>query len=166
RNYGAKKAKSKIIAFLDADSVPVRSWIESINDAFRDRKLSVISGVDLYENKNPAKRFVLNTFSYIIFYYCTALTWFGKPMLIANNMAIKREVFEKAGGFDHFVVEDYYLTIKLGKFGCITKMDGRMKVECSSRRIDKRGLFNTWKVWFVSLFRKIPSGDYALHDKE
>lgn len=167
RNYAAKKSKSEIIAFLDADSVAFPNWIDLINNAFENNKdLSLISGLGLFENKNSLKRVLLYVFSYTIFFYNKTATWFGKPMLIANNLAIKRDVFNKVGGFDHYIVEDYYLSLKLKKLdNVISKIDGKMKVEYSSRRIDKIGLLSTWKVWFVSIFKKIPFEEYVLHDK-
>ncbi len=167
RNYGAKKSKSEIIAFLDADSVAFSNWIDLINNAFKNNKdLSLISGLGLFENKNSLKRVLLYVFSYIIFFYNKTATWFGKPMLIANNLAIKRDVFNKVGGFDHYALEDYYLSLKLKKLdNVISKIDRKMKVEYSSRRIDKIGLLSTWKVWFVSIFKTIPSEEYVLHDK-
>jgi len=166
RNYGAKKARNNIIAFLDADSTIYPDWINQINETFaKNKNLSVVSGIGIYENKNFLKRLVLNAFSYIIFYYNTLSTFWGNPALIANNFAIKKNVFDKVGGFEHFVVEDYYLTLKLKKLNAKSKMNRKMKVEYSSRRIEKNGLFSVWKVWLVSLLKKIPSGEYTLHDK-
>ena len=167
RNYGAKRASREIIAFLDADSTAFPGWLDTVMGAFKkDKNLSLISGVGIYKNKNTIKRMVLNLFSYTIFYFYKLLELFNKPMLIANNLAIRKDIFEKVGGFDHFVVEDYYLSLKLGKLENIkNRMDSQMKVKYSSRRIDKIGLFRVWKIWLISIFKKIPSEDYIVHDK-
>jgi len=163
RNYGAKKAKTEIIAFLDADSLAYPNWVNLVSEAFKDKKLTLISGVGVYENNSLIRRIILNIFSYIIFYCGKIQNWFGIPTLIANNMAIRKKLFEKVGGFDHYVVEDYYLSLKLRKIKNIrTIMDSKMKVEYSSRRIDKIGIIASWKVWLLAILKKIPSEEYTL----
>lgn len=167
RNYAAKKAKGEVIAFVDADSIIYPNWINRINEAFtKDKNLSMVSGVGIYENKNFLKRIILNGFTYIIFYYDKISTLFGNPALIANNFAIKRNIFNKVGGFEHFIVEDYYLTLKLKKFGKVkSKMDEKMKLEYSSRRIDKVNFLSLLYLWFISIFKKIPWEEYPRHDE-
>lgn len=166
RNYAAKKVRSEIIAFLDADSIAFPGWINIINNTLKDKNISLVSGVGIYKNKSSFKQAILNIFSYTMFYYCKILTWFGKPMLIANNLAIRKNIFNKVGGFDHYIIEDYYLALKLSRLKNIkSKMNSKMKVWYSSRRIDNVGIFYMWKIWLVSSFKKIPWEEYVLHDK-
>jgi len=167
RNLGANKSKSDIIAFIDADAIASPKWLETINRAFEnDKNLSAISGLDLYENDNWFKRAQLTLFTFSIFYAAKILNFFGNPVVIGNNMAIKKELFQKAGGFDKIIVEDYYFSKKLGKLKNIkTRIDRNMKIELSSRRMKKGGISKTILLWAVCMFKKIPSEKYILHDK-
>jgi glycosyltransferase involved in cell wall biosynthesis len=167
RNMGARKAKSEIVAFLDADSLALPGWASAIENAFKNNKdLSLVSGLDVYEYDNFIKRMTINLYSYIAFLSCKSLTFFGKPTIQANNLAIKRAIFNKVGGFDNLIAEDYYFSLKLRKLKNIRcRVDSRMKVELSSRRLKKSGLIKTMWTWIVSIVKEVHSDTYTLHDK-
>lgn len=161
RNFGAKKASGEIVAFLDSDSIVYPHWIEIVRNAFKDKNLLLISGIGLYESG-----FMPNAFSYFIFLSNKILTILGNPMLIANNFAIRKDIFLKVGGLDNVVAEDFYLCKKLKKLGNVKgRMDGRMKVLYSSRRIRKVGFFKVLIIWITAAFKKIPLEEYTKHDQ-
>lgn len=167
RNLGAKKSNGEILAFVDADSIASRDWIRIIDKAFRkNEKLTAISGFDSYEHSNIFKRIIINLFSYGVFYFGKISTFLGYPMIIANNLAIKKNTFLSIGGFDKFIVEDKYFNLKLRKLkDRKIKIDRKMKVECSSRRLVSNGIFNTYKMWFLAYIRKMDASNYAMEYK-
>ena len=44
RNVGARKAKGKIILFLDSDCVPEENWLEEMIKPFQDEKVAGVQG--------------------------------------------------------------------------------------------------------------------------
>ena len=166
RNYGAKKAIGEILVFIDADCLAYPKWVTAITEGFKDKNISVMSGIALYNNKNILKRSIINFASYI-FYICLKLTSIlGMPYVMAPNIAIRKDIFNKVGGFDKVIGEDAHLSVKLRKIKNIkSKVDARMKVMCSARRIEKEGMIKLGLIWLIARFKKINSDDYKLHDK-
>jgi len=167
RNYGASKSRCEIVAFLDADSTPSNNWVEQIKLAFDNNpQLSAITGLDVYEHRNAFKKNFINIYSHLCFNLCRISNVLKKPTIIGNNFAIKRKLFEKLGGFPKLIVEDYYFSKKLQKFPgvqCIS--NPKMKVELSSRRLEKEGVFKTQYLWLKSLFAELPQKSYKFHDE-
>ncbi len=57
KNAGAKVAKGKIIALLDADCIPVSGWLKSLITTFRSHPQYVaVSGRTMYEGKTATER--------------------------------------------------------------------------------------------------------------
>jgi len=167
RNLGARKSKNEIVAFLDADSIPPKNWTEVISYNFeKNKSLDAVSCVGVYDNKGFFGWFFANSFTWIVFGICKISTWIGNSQLIANNLAIKRDLFLKVGGFDNFVVEDYYLSKKLNALGNVkTRMDSKMRVVYSARRLEKEGLLKMILFWTSSIFKKKSLDKYKSHDE-
>ncbi|MBX4196662.1 glycosyltransferase [Candidatus Pacearchaeota archaeon] len=166
RNYGAKKAKGDILAFIDADCIASRDWIKSITVGFKDNRISAMSGLVLYDHQTMAKRIFINTLYTIGFFIGKFMTMMNIPILVAPNIAVKRKVFNDVGGFDKVIGEDVHLAKKLGKLKNIkTKMDIGMRIECSARRIEKVGILKIAFIWLRASMKKISSDNYTLHDK-
>src|SRR3989344_4426990 len=61
RNFGARKAKTDFIAFLDADGYADKRWIESIIKTFdKDNSLAVVTGKDFFIEKKLFRRILYN----------------------------------------------------------------------------------------------------------
>lgn len=92
RNLGWKKGSSDVVAFTDDDCVPAKDWIENIIDEFLHNDVDFIEGKvttvmgDSSISMDPHPKDRWNRFK-------------------TANMAYRRKVLEKTGGFD----ERYYI---------------------------------------------------------
>lgn len=121
RNLGAKIAKGELLFFIDADVVLPDNFFKKSLKEFEGRNLELASFCLIPIPRNRISSFFLNIF-------------YNQPIILLENalphaamgILIKKEIFEKAGGFDEDVklAEDHYLArraVKLFKarFGII-----------------------------------------------
>ena len=156
RNFGAKRAKTELISFLDADSYVDKTWVEEIIRTFDNNPSLVgLTGRGCYIEKNKTKRILYNTFQFFCDLVIRIMNSMDHYYLTANNMAIKRKIFLNLGGFDNFIIEDKWFSIKLRENKdnkCI--FDKNMKVHYSGRRFHKCGFLKTIIGWGVAHLRK------------
>jgi len=148
RNEGAKVAKGDIFLFMDADNIYLPDqFLEKLISEFKRRNLGVAS-FPIYPKGNLIDKicyFLYNKFVEI-FQNWTAFA--------TNSVLIKREVFEKVGGFDEEVKigEDHDLAkraSKISKFGFIKTEP----VLTSPRRFEKDGRLRTYlKYIFAGIY--------------
>lgn len=120
RNYGAKKAKGEIYAFIDGDCVADADWlrfaVESINEG------ECVTGA--YCRISPEPTWVEETWGLRIPQGRREV-----PHLGAANLIVPAAIFDKVGGFDVNLKtgEDYEFCIRVKK---VTKviLDDRIKV--------------------------------------
>ena len=139
RNEGAKVAKGDLLLFLDADLKLPHDFLEKSLKEFKDKKLGVASYC--LEPKTK-KRIVKTGFNLL---YNRPIT-LSEKLLAYGTMGIlvKREIFEKIGGFDEDVklAEDMYFirqASKIGKFGIIRST----KIYITLRRFESDGYLKT-----------------------
>jgi len=139
RNKGARVAKGDLLLFLDADLKLPLGFLENSFEEFRDRKLAVASYCLEPETK---KRIVKTGFNLL---YNRPITFSEKLLAYgAMGILVKKEIFEKVGGFDENVklAEDMYFirqASKIGKFGVIRSS----KIYITLRRFESDGYFKT-----------------------
>jgi serine protease Do len=162
RNEGAKVAEGDIFLFMDADNIYLPDgFLEKLISEFERRNLGV-AVFPIYPQGNLIDKifyFLYNKFVEI-FQNWTAFAF--------NSVLIRREVFEKVGGFDEKVVfaEDHDLVkraAKISKFGFIKTEP----VLTSPRRFEREGRLKTYGKYllagiYISLFGPIkkPIFDY------
>lgn len=97
RNRGVSEASGEFIAFTDDDCRPAADWLTKLRSRLQANPGSVIAGntVNLLAD-NPYSAASQMLIDYLNAYYNTENARF----LTSNNMALGRDVFIKAGGFD------------------------------------------------------------------
>lgn len=106
RNEGAKVAKGELLFFVDADAVLPDNFFEKSLSEFNNRNLEMASFCLVPLPKNWISSFLLN-----IFYNQPIVLLESALPHAAMGIFIKKEIFEKVGGFDEDVklAEDHYL---------------------------------------------------------
>jgi glycosyltransferase involved in cell wall biosynthesis len=145
RNEGAKVAKGDILLFMDADNIYLpNGFLEKLIFEFKKRNLGVAS-FPIY----PKGNFIDKT---CYFFYNKFVEIFQNWTAFATNcVLIKREIFEKVGGFDEQILigEDHDLAKrakKISKFGFIKTEP----ILTSPRRFELEGRIKTYGKYILA----------------
>lgn len=141
RQAGARVANGEIIAFTDADAELPPDWVEKIVAEFsRDESLAMVYSpvgfFDMSGFEDSVSRFSFE-------FYASAFAFAGLHSPSGANMAVRKGLFEIAGGFDTSLstCEDIDLARRLGSFGSL-KFFRRNIVRVSPRRVKAVGYLN------------------------
>ncbi len=163
-NRGAEEAKGEILVFIDADMILPPRHLERISKEFKkDPKLVALSGPCFL--KDGGLWYDLITRLIFLFIAMPAEILFNRLLNVgvdvaSGNLAVKKEFFNKAGGFDEniFYGLDAEFALRMKKLGKV-RFKHRFAIKGSSRRFKKEGLFLVpWRytlngMWF-HLFHK------------
>jgi hypothetical protein len=138
RNIGAKHASGNILAFIDADTIASKNWIEEIEHTLRTnpRAVGVTGPTRPYEGSR------LDRLAYHV-----ATGWvqrlslrLGLPHVAGFNCAYRKNEFWEAEGFDEYrqLSEDITLSLRIRHQGPIL-FDPEMLAYTSLRRIKNYG---------------------------
>ncbi|MBC7074079.1 glycosyltransferase, partial [Candidatus Parcubacteria bacterium] len=139
RNQGAKLAKGEILWFIDADTLFLpENFLKEILSQMEKKKLDLAT-FPIFIAGSPIDKIIFR------FYYFLAEILQKIFPLGWNSVFVKREVFEKLGGFDESVVfgEDLEFVQRASKkfrYGFIKTKP----VLSSSRRFEKDGKIKTY----------------------
>jgi len=145
RNEGAKKAKGEILLFMDADNIYLpENFLKKLLDGFEKKKLGVAS-FPIYPKGNW-----FDKFAYWLYNFWVKITQ-SFTAHATNSVLVKKEVFEKVGGFDEEIKigEDHYFAkraAKISKFGFIETEP----VLTSTRRFERDGRLKTYLKYFLA----------------
>jgi glycosyltransferase involved in cell wall biosynthesis len=143
RQAGFAAAKGKIIATTDADNILPKNWLSHVNKQFENNKEMVAYGglFRLYSGPLSA-RIAVRYGVYPIFQVDKIFS--KKWSLIGQNMAVRKDAFNKVGGFKHVQIgEDADLSYRLSEVGTV-KLNPNFLVYASGRRA-KHGLW--YGIW-------------------
>jgi glycosyltransferase involved in cell wall biosynthesis len=164
RNRGAKAAKGDILVFLDADTKPSRTLLETYYNAFRDTSDVAATGPILPLEKTN-KRVSLG-YKVVSILFVKSSILFGRASIVGSNFAVRREIFERVRGFNekYLTYEDWDLSLRIRKLGRIAYLDDAV-VRTSVRRVKAWGvsgffIYHTLNVIRYHLFKK-PNEEYA-----
>jgi len=87
RNIGVEIAKSEWIAFLDSATVPEHDWLERCVEMAIEKKADFVGGLTIFEADTYFKKLL------------RATTYGRSPYSTLPGSIMKKEIFEKAGGF-------------------------------------------------------------------
>ena len=168
RNKGAQIAKGNILCFIDADSIVTKNWVKEAQKSFQDGRVKVVDGLLLFSHTNPIKKVVYNI--YILFVYVgiiLARIFLNKHFLTGNNTAIKKDVFNKIGGFDPVVSEQIKISKKFWKIADPKGIvNFKMLVFASSRGFDKTGYIKTIALWAKAALGDVSQKGYSYKSKK
>jgi glycosyltransferase involved in cell wall biosynthesis len=155
RNEGAKIAKGNLFLFLDADTILPPNFFQRALKEFKERNLDLASFCLEAETESKFKKFLFDAF-------------YNFPILIlekflahgAQAILVKKEIFEKVGGFDEKIkfAEDHSFmrkAKKFGRFGILRKV----RVFSSLRRFEKEGFSKTYLKYLLAEIYMIFFGD-------
>jgi glycosyltransferase involved in cell wall biosynthesis len=145
RNEGAKIAKGDVFLFMDADNIYLPdNFLEKLLNDFKKRNLGVAS-FPIYPNGNWFDKFAYGLYNWWVKTTQNFLAY------ATNSVLVKREVFEKVGGFDEDIKigEDHDFAkraAKISKFGFIETEP----VLTSTRRFERDGRLKTYLKYFLA----------------
>jgi glycosyltransferase involved in cell wall biosynthesis len=158
RKTGFAYAKGNIILSTDADTVVPPNWVETLVAYLKDHPEAVaVTGPCIITDCSPRinKTFNLLQPKFMRLYRAA----FGHYWLSGFNFAIRRDVYDKAGGFpENNTQEDIELSFRVRKYGKIAFLPS-LPVVFSGRRFEK-GLIQGIKP-YVTTF----ADSYVLHRK-
>jgi len=151
RQRGVNEALGSIVASADADTIYPTNWLTNIKKIFDNNKDTVcIVGWIHPSNQNSIVRFTvcLTQTINLLINKITGKTLFS----FAANMAFKKQILEKIGGYPIHLPQlgdQGYVVSKFSKFG---KIDVNYKISCttSSRRYENSNsiiTFIKYNIW-------------------
>ncbi len=164
RNVGASCARGSILVFMDADTRPSSSLLGAYHHVFKNNRIVAATG-PIKPLERTSRRLSIG-FSFVSVFLIRFSMLIGRPSMVGSNFAVKKEAFDKVGGFDSNLItyEDLVLSNELKKTGKIAYVPSAL-VYTSARRVLAWGIrryfvYHLGNMIHYHLFKK-PKRDYA-----
>jgi glycosyltransferase involved in cell wall biosynthesis len=110
---GFEAAKYPLIARTDADTIVADNWLETIDARFSDPDVSALCGRVSFRDPNPMQKWLC--FEQVIAFHQRLHILIKKPHFWGFNFAVRKEVFDRTGGFDTrlWLAEDLDLALRI-----------------------------------------------------
>lgn len=95
---GFDHARYGIVARTDADTIVDEGWLDAIAARFSDERVAALCGHVGFRDRQPLQRWL--QLERLIGLHQRAHIRLGKPHFWGFNFAVRRDVFQRAGGFD------------------------------------------------------------------
>jgi len=144
RIRGVSEAKSKIIAFTDADTEVSPKWLKTIYTTYQ--KYPDIAGIGIPANLQPKNLLVF------LFQPIANLGVIIFKVLPGYNFSFKKDVYLKCGGYSLSAnfSEDLYISKKIKQFGRAFILKENLVIASSRRYQNPGGFFNYAFKYLVS----------------
>lgn len=159
RNRGAKLAGGEILFFTDADCIPRSDWIRRVIACFDAEKIDVAAGS--YGIANPESRLARCVHQEILYRHEHLMgEWID--VFGSYNAAVRKEVFDRLGGFDENYRfpsgEDNDLSYRLRQAGVRIRFVKEAKVDHAHPVSVRRYLYEQFRhgLWRVKMYRAFP----------
>ncbi|MCB0707698.1 MAG: glycosyltransferase [Saprospiraceae bacterium] len=97
---GIRFAQNDILVLTDADCSPASSnWLQEIADGFTENTQLVLAFAPFYLAPGLLNRWIRYEGLYTAWLYLSAALWKEPYMGVGRNLAYRKELFDKAGGF-------------------------------------------------------------------
>lgn len=138
RNFGAKQAVGKYLAFVDADTIVSKTYVEGLIESLEK---GVASTGPMESLEKDSKK--LNAFYKFWNTQTKVSIKLGQPIFPGFNFGVRKKEFEKLKGFKEkdIVVEDMDLSFRLVKLGKIV-FNKKMSVSTSTRRLKEVPIYS------------------------
>ena len=157
RHAGFSASTGALVANIDADTQMPSGWIETVLREFeRNPRLVALSGPYVYRDLSPGTGWLVR-----VFYF---FGWLGHlfnqyvlgagTMLQGGNFVLRRDAWEKAGGFDtsiSFYGEDTDVARRISRYGTV-KWTWKLPMGTSGRRLSAEGIFRTGYRYAINFF--------------
>jgi glycosyltransferase involved in cell wall biosynthesis len=163
RNAGAKQARGRFLAFIDADAEVSPGWLEAAVRQIKEGQLDSLSGWNYFTERNRFLFLYFNSYSVVFMMIFMISLLLRRPVVVGNNLLIERSLFFKVGGFPCCIAEDIKLSRTLNQIGASTAFCPRMRIAYSSRRLRHSGFIITMALWIRSVFKDIPEKNYRIN---
>lgn len=148
RHQGATVARGEWLAFVDADTELMPTYVDAMLRCVRARGfVAASSRCRMPGVRSTAMEAVIN-------YVFPRL---GRPILPGFNLFVERETYDEAGGFPNVPNEDTAFSRRLADYGPTGYCPGVL-VETSSRRIEESGLTGTLVHYARLDWKRVRSG--------
>ena len=117
RNLGVKKAKGRIVAFIDSDCIAPKNWLTNLLKPLSDKDVVAVSGT--YKTKNRESIIARFTGYEIEQRHARMKNLETIDFVGSYNCAYRKDVFLRIGGFDNRFAqsEDGELSYRVSKMG-------------------------------------------------
>lgn len=145
RNEGAKVARGDVLLFMDADNIFLpENFLNNLLEEFKKRNLSVAS-FPICPKGNVFDKIIYGLYNFWVNLSQKFSAW------ATNSVLVKKEIFEKIGGFDENVkiAEDHDFAkraARISKYGFIKTEP----VLTSTRRFERDGRFKTYLKYLLA----------------
>ena len=132
RNYGAKQAQGDILFFVDSDVLVQKGTIERVAKNFMENP-DIAALFGSYDD-NPSEKNFLSQYKNLFHHYVHQQSSSEAVTFWAGCGAVRRNVFEKVGGFDQNryrrpEIEDIELGYRMRRMGCQILLDKMLQVK-------------------------------------
>lgn len=115
RNMGAKKARGKLLVFIDADSRIPPEYTEKVWERLSSRKdIVALTAQIRYDLTHLVGKII---WKFVEFFFYGGSNLLGRGYLVGINTAVWRDAFDAVSGFPDIISEDTAFAEVLWKFG-------------------------------------------------